>query len=64
MTPAEFQESGERLYGADWRKPLAAALGVNTVTVWRLAEGRSPISARTVMAVRSLLEAANRSTDA
>ena len=43
MTATEFRETGVRLYGEDWRWPLAKALRVSPVTLWRYANGMSRV---------------------
>jgi hypothetical protein len=43
MTAQEFCEAGRRLYGPEWRKLLPVALRVSPVTLWRYANGLSPV---------------------
>lgn len=40
-----LEDCGTALYGADWKSPLARALGVTDRTVRRWATGASPIPA-------------------
>lgn len=56
MTAAELADAGERLYGANWRGPLAKELGVDATTLWRWTNGGRDIPGPAALAVRLLLE--------
>ena len=43
MTPTQLAKHGVRLYGSEWKRPLAAALGVTERTMQRWASGTHPI---------------------
>lgn len=58
MTADELATIGERLYGADWRHPLARALFVDYRTLRRWCTGDSPIPAGVVENARQLLQIA------
>lgn len=54
MTPVEFEKAGKKLFGKRWKTPLAKALGLHVVTVWRYATGRETIPHMVALAVRGL----------
>lgn len=55
MTPAEFKEIGQRLYGKrGWQRKISQALEVEESTVSRWASGSNPISKLAERAIRSL----------
>lgn len=58
MTPTELRQAGERLYGPDWRQPLATLFEINRATLrrWISANGRVPRPV--ALAVTLLLEKA------
>lgn len=58
MTASEFKQIGERLYGPNWRGPLALELKVSPVTIWRYASGMTPIPHSVAYHMNSLLEGA------
>lgn len=54
MTAYDFREAGERLYGHEWRKPLAQALQVAPVTVWRWSNGLTHVPYTVELALLAL----------
>jgi hypothetical protein len=60
MTPNELAAAGERLYGARWQTPLAAALGVNPRTLRRWVSGQNAIPETVDADIGTLLEIATR----
>lgn len=54
MSPDKFNKEGERLFGAKWRRPLADALEITSVTVWRYSTGLQPIPRTVELAMQSL----------
>lgn len=54
MSASEFREEGERLYGPQWRGPLAKALRLSPVTVWRYANGLSQVPYTVELALAAL----------
>lgn len=54
MTAGQFREAGERLYGPEWRKPLAVALGRSPVTIWRYANALTPVPHTVELALAAL----------
>lgn len=56
MSASEFCKAGERLFGPQWRTPLAKRLHLSPVTVWRYANGYTHIP-YTVELALSWLEA-------
>jgi len=38
LTPDLFARSGEALFGAEWKRPLAVLIGMNERTVFRIAK--------------------------
>lgn len=61
MTPAELRRAGEKLYGKRWKAPLASAIRMNVVTIWRYSTGQLVIPFLVESAVRQLL--INQSAD-
>jgi hypothetical protein len=57
VTPSELIQAGEKLYGRNWRRPLADALGANIATLRRWTGGYIAIPRRTELAVQNLLVA-------
>ena len=57
LTDEEFCQAGRKLYGKRWKSPLARALGVDRVTVWRYAIGALPIPRAVELAMQALLSA-------
>ena len=56
MTPADLEKAGHRLFGRKkWKPQLAAALGVNTATVFRMMH-RAEVSGPCTVAIKALLE--------
>jgi hypothetical protein len=55
MKPSEIISSGEKLYGQQWRQPLALALGINIATLRRWTSGKSRIPIAAGLAIRMLL---------
>ncbi len=56
MTGAELQAAAVELYGSEnWQDGLAHALGVDRITVWRWATGRSGISGPVAAAIGLML---------
>lgn len=53
MRPPELRALAKRVYGEDWRTGMAKEFGVDRVTVWRWATGRSVISVPIAIALRS-----------
>ncbi len=53
MTPDLLAAAGEALFGPEWRRPLAAALGVDARLVQRWAAGQREMSDS---AIRNLLD--------
>lgn len=47
MTPDEFRDAGERLFGARWQLALARALGVDGRTVRRWLAGERKVDRQT-----------------
>lgn len=58
MTPEEFINAGERLYGKRWKTPLARALKIDVSMVWRYATGQvkvpGPVEAALLCFIREL----------
>jgi hypothetical protein len=63
MTPAALEHAGQRLYGRQWKSPLAAALHVKRHTVDNWHAGRSTIPGPATVAIGLLLQARRRSPD-
>lgn len=38
LTPDLFAQAGEALFGVEWKRPLAAQIGMNERTVFRIAK--------------------------
>ena len=57
MQPSELARLGKKIYGDGWWLSMAADLGVDRVTVWRWATGRSTISVPTAIAIRARADA-------
>lgn len=55
MTPAQLKRAGRKLYGTDWKSPLARELGISRVMVWRYATGVAPIPKKIALAIKGLL---------
>lgn len=53
MRSRELIHLGKKIYGEDWRTKMAKEFGVDRVTVWRWASGRSTISVPIAIALRS-----------
>lgn len=60
MSASEFCTAGERLFGPNWRGPLAKRLKLSSVTVWRYANGYSHIPYTVELALK-FIEAAQPS---
>lgn len=56
MTATELIAAGERLYGANWRQPLAWKLQVNIATLRRWTSGEIAVPGPVALAVTLLLE--------
>lgn len=56
MSPSELIEIGERLFGPQWRKPLADALGVDVATLRRWATARVAVPRVAALAIRLLAD--------
>jgi DNA-binding transcriptional regulator YdaS (Cro superfamily) len=54
MTPSDLIDIGKRLFGNNWRVPLAAELGVNRETVGRWARGEHTIPPYVALAIEAL----------
>ncbi|MDP4021093.1 hypothetical protein Q8W71_00520 [Methylobacterium sp. NEAU 140] len=55
MTPALLAAAGEALFGSEWRRALAAALGVDPRLVQRWASGQREIPGTVAPALLALL---------
>lgn len=55
MTPDLLAAAGEALYGSEWRRPLAAALGVDARLMQRWAAGQRNIPETVAPALLGLL---------
>lgn len=53
MTPAEFREAGESLYGTGWQIKLAGDLGRDDRTIRRWKTGESPVPKAVVKWLRA-----------
>jgi hypothetical protein len=56
VSPSEFSKIGKRLYGEDWKEPLAKELGVRVRSIDRWLSGQHSINERTAKLVRLLAE--------
>ncbi len=56
MTPDLLAAAGEALFGPEWRRPLASALGVDARLVQRWAAGQRGIPPEVAPALLALLE--------
>ncbi|SFU34670.1 hypothetical protein SAMN02799631_00269 [Methylobacterium sp. 174MFSha1.1] len=56
MNPTLLVAAGEALFGPEWRRPLAAALGVDARLVQRWANGQRGIPPEAAPALLALLE--------
>lgn len=54
MTAQDFERVGRKIFGKRWKAPLARALGLGPVTVWRYASGQSPIPLAVELALAHL----------
>jgi len=54
VTPEEFVETARKLYGSRWRRPLAAALGVNIATIRRWRSAAIAVPSPVALAMRLL----------
>ncbi len=63
VTPSEIIEAGERLFGSNWRQPLADALDVNIATLRRWTSAQTAIPKRVAMAIQFLLQSTNSPSD-
>jgi hypothetical protein len=61
MTPTELREAGERLYGPDWRQPLAALFQINRATLRRWISVKGRVPRPVALAVTLMLEKAETS---
>jgi hypothetical protein len=60
VSPSELIEAGERLYGQQWRQPLAALLGVDVATLRRWTSAQIAVPKPVALALTLLLEKQNR----
>lgn len=47
-------KEGEALFGKRWKAPLARALGLDPVTIWRYATGQWPVPVLVELAIKGL----------
>ena len=57
MKSEEFVSAGEKLFGRRWKAPLARALRLNVVTVWRYATDQLEIPWLVESVVKQMLKA-------
>jgi len=53
MRQRELVHLGKKIYGDGWKQKMAKEFGVDRVTIWRWATGRSTISVPIAIALRS-----------
>lgn len=63
VSPSELIEAGERLYGAQWRQPLADLLEVDLSTIRRWTSGKSAVPKPVALTLALLLEKQERAGD-
>ena len=56
MTPAELIAAGELVYGSQWRKPLAEAVGYSRRMIWYYEFGERQIPENVAIRVRRLAD--------
>lgn len=56
VSPSELIEAGERLYGPQWRQPLADLLEVDLSTIRRWTSGKSAVPKPVALAINLMLE--------
>ncbi len=56
MTPAELIAAGELVYGSQWRKPLAEAVGYSRRMIWYYEFGERQIPEKVATCVRRLAD--------
>ena len=56
MSPAELIIAGELVYGSQWRKPLAKAIGYSRRMIWYYESGERQIPENVAISVRRLAD--------
>jgi hypothetical protein len=56
MSPAELIAAGELMYGSQWPKPLAKAIGYIRRMIWYHESGERPIQENVAICVRGLAD--------
>lgn len=54
MTPQALARIGQTIYGRRFKAPLARALGIDRVTLWRYLTGQLPVPVAVSLAVKQL----------
>ena len=54
MTPKQLERTGQKLFGNQWKSPLARAIGKTYRQVLRYAKGEAEIPVDTAIAIKCL----------
>ena len=54
MTPKQLERTGQKLFGNQWKSPLARAIGKTYRQVLRYAQGEAKIPLDTAIAIKCL----------